>query len=408
MGRKEDNIKKAQTLLHQKERIRNIGTAAHIDHGKCLSADARIWVNGQWIRADELWSRFADRPRVPNQIGADVREVLSDLLWTRSLDMNSGATAFAQITHVWRLRTTEPLIEVETRDGRRIRTTAEHPFVVGSGVGLGYVEARDLKQGDALAVPRRLPSRTESDEDWAGLEQEFLLRLAQDPQILFEVGVEHRKPEHFSSPVEARRLLRAAEAARIPVAALYPMIKRVSLRRLTRGGRRARGIRLPDRTELEDFFWLVGLLFGDGDGQARIHMNDEDMLERARRVMNRFTGHSTISRSSRVPYLNPGSATFIRLLRVVFGYPGKRKAWSIRLPPTLHTAPLPVAAAFIQGYFDADGTVEKARSAVSATSVSEAFLDELQLLLLRFGVRSILLRKQGKNTLYVSGKKNLG
>src|SRR5437588_556570 len=27
MGRKEENIKKAQTLLHQKERIRNIGTA---------------------------------------------------------------------------------------------------------------------------------------------------------------------------------------------------------------------------------------------------------------------------------------------------------------------------------------------------------------------------------------------
>src|SRR5207247_4223769 len=78
------------------------------------------------------------------------------------------------------------------------------------------------------------------------------------------------------------------------------------------------------------------------------------------------------------------------------------------LPPLLHPAPLPIAAAFIQGYFDADGTVEKARSAVSATSVSEEFLDELQLLFLRFGIRSILLRKKGKNTLYVSGKKNLG
>jgi len=31
MGRKEENIKKAQALLHQKERIRNIGTAAHIE-----------------------------------------------------------------------------------------------------------------------------------------------------------------------------------------------------------------------------------------------------------------------------------------------------------------------------------------------------------------------------------------
>jgi len=42
MGRKEDNIKKAQTLLHQKERIRNIGTAAHVDHGKTTLSDSLI------------------------------------------------------------------------------------------------------------------------------------------------------------------------------------------------------------------------------------------------------------------------------------------------------------------------------------------------------------------------------
>jgi len=42
MGRKEDNIKKAQALLHQKERIRNIGTAAHVDHGKTTLSDSLI------------------------------------------------------------------------------------------------------------------------------------------------------------------------------------------------------------------------------------------------------------------------------------------------------------------------------------------------------------------------------
>src|SRR5919201_77474 len=42
MGRKEDNIKKAQALLHQKERIRNIGTAAHVDHGKTTRSDSLI------------------------------------------------------------------------------------------------------------------------------------------------------------------------------------------------------------------------------------------------------------------------------------------------------------------------------------------------------------------------------
>ncbi|MCQ5375584.1 MAG: elongation factor EF-2 [Methanomassiliicoccales archaeon] len=52
MGRKEDNIKKAQKLMLDPRHIRNIGTAAHIDHGKTTLSDNLI--AGAGMMSEEL------------------------------------------------------------------------------------------------------------------------------------------------------------------------------------------------------------------------------------------------------------------------------------------------------------------------------------------------------------------
>jgi len=52
MGRKEDNIKRAQALMTKPKQIRNIGTAAHIDHGKTTFSDNLI--AGAGMMSEEL------------------------------------------------------------------------------------------------------------------------------------------------------------------------------------------------------------------------------------------------------------------------------------------------------------------------------------------------------------------
>lgn len=52
MGRKEDNIRKAEKLMHKQEFIRNIGIAAHIDHGKTTLSDNLL--AGAGMMSEEL------------------------------------------------------------------------------------------------------------------------------------------------------------------------------------------------------------------------------------------------------------------------------------------------------------------------------------------------------------------
>ena len=52
MGRKEDNIKRATEIMHDREHIRNIAIAAHIDHGKTTLSDNLI--AGAGMMSEEL------------------------------------------------------------------------------------------------------------------------------------------------------------------------------------------------------------------------------------------------------------------------------------------------------------------------------------------------------------------
>ena len=52
MGRKEDNIKRATEVMHERERIRNLAIAAHIDHGKTTLSDNLI--AGAGMMSEEL------------------------------------------------------------------------------------------------------------------------------------------------------------------------------------------------------------------------------------------------------------------------------------------------------------------------------------------------------------------
>jgi len=166
------------------------------------------------------------------------------------------------------------------------------------------------------------------------------------------------------------------------------------------GGQRSKNSckqRLPQN--FKDLFYLAGLFIGDGS-RHKFVVGKPELAKRVISILESMQAKYYLRNYSyRTPEIGT-NYTLMYILNAIFDYPIKSKSHSVRVSDFVFKAPKEYAAAFISGYFDCDGTVERARRAISLTSVSKQILKDLQLLLLRFGCISTV---QG-DTLYIAGK----
>ncbi|AAM01894.1 Translation elongation and release factor (GTPase), contains an intein [Methanopyrus kandleri AV19] len=423
MGRKEKMAEKCRKLMTEPGKIRNIGIIAHIDHGKCVAPETKICLaDGRFVRADELFEELKERGRLVKCDESEEVYELREPVGVSSLDKDAVEIVEGKITHVWRLKA-DKLVEVEVKNGRSIRTTPEHKFLVLDPSG-EIVEKRadELEIGDYIVCTQKLVHEGMSEEE---LKREVFRRLGRDffvhlPEEEAESVLELAKERGIKAlwetlevdieensfyyqlrkgRIRADILVDLAEELGLDLADLYDAVE-VSYRSNTKS---TKPIRLP---EPEDLFYLAGLMFGDGcwnqltngseaiQGEVKRIASDMGLEVRVRRYEGK---------TARIDF----PETVPRILEALFDYPRRKKAHRIRVNDFLTRAPLDCIAEFIRGYFDADGTVEEGRSAVSVTSVSREFLEDLQLLLQKFDVASYLREGDGAYTLYVSGARSL-
>lgn len=171
----------------------------------------------------------------------------------------------------------------------------------------------------------------------------------------------------------------------------------------------------------EDLAYLLGYAVGDGSytrssrnrrGPRRLdlHMNLEDAPD-VKAVVDRVVARCL--RYRRVPvgvgaegegqpvhlplctregtqraWVSIRSAAFLRMLQALGLRPARAHEKSV--PHSILVAPRDATAAFLRGLFDADGTVSRPgeRPMVSLSSTSRRLIEEVQLLLLQFGIFS--------------------
>lgn len=412
----EDKSKKILELQKQPEFIRNIGVVAHIDHGKCISKDSRIYqVDGTLITAEDLFKK-AEKEGL--KFEETEEHIIYDLtkqdFYTFSLNKETGKLEKKQIQLAWKLKG-GTATKITLRNRFEITTTPEHKYIVLENYDFKDKEAKDIKLGDRIVCSRKL-----SVSNNLSLKKEILERLSNKnfyirlnetfgkklKEIILNHGIKTiRTPLKISSfycGVKKNRyqiedLLNLVKILKLNIENVYDNIESIVYRTGKWRGKNSNIVSLPKN--FEDFYYLAGLFTGDGHNKKFI-VGKKELGQEFIKICKELNISLTFRKYDRTPEIVT-NMTLAHMLNSLFDYPLKKKSHNVRISEFLFKSDNKHIAKFLKGYFDTDGCVEKARRAITLSSASAKMIDDLHLLLLRFGCISI---KEKDNTITISGQ----
>ncbi|SEH36804.1 intein C-terminal splicing region/intein N-terminal splicing region [Halopenitus malekzadehii] len=367
--------------------------------GLCVTGDTTIHTAEGFVPIRDLASEYH-----PNPVDTETsREADYDLY---TFDRESGAVELAESSHVWRMPE-KPCRRIETAHGKDVEASVNTPVLVCDADGIGWRDISDVDPGDHVAVPkytdverstppvREYVEFTEEKLKPTTAAIEFLrTRLREEFGTLRAAAAELNLTEDVIYDTLSNRHL-SLETLETIVNAIDADIDDVDVDRAML--RHGDGVAIPEKFDA-DLLYLIGLVFGDGDvmvsrrdenrGHVRLSNSDEELLEHAAEIIEaKFDKSVDVERQDdRVPYIRLHSATVARFFSNV-GVESPKN--DVSLDPGLTTAEH--ADAFLQGLFDADGSVcgrDDGGSSVQFSTVCRDLAEQVQLMLETYGVRA--------------------
>ncbi|MEW6328811.1 MAG: LAGLIDADG family homing endonuclease, partial [Candidatus Micrarchaeota archaeon] len=296
---------------------------------KCVRGDTKV------VLADGSIERIGDI--VEAELASKKVEGVEDGVYARSnhdilsLD-EDGKVEEEKATIFWKLEAPENIFEIETSSGKRVSTTPEHPFfVLGSDGFVKAKKAEELEKGEFIATPRTLPIK----------------------------GARQRLPE------------------------------------VRRGKTNASHIRIPEFLT-PDFARALGYLTGDGYVRRTASYEisftncDNALLDDFREILLSEFGLKTSLKIDKRNGVRSASAFSVELGEILEKMGMLASSQEKKIPREILKSPNGVAREFIRAYFDCEGSVRSKRGDIYAVSYSRELLEEMQILLLRFGIISQL------------------
>lgn len=330
--------------------------------GKCVVGSTPVFLaDGRLVRIQDLYNAFAPRgEREREESIVSLPEPLP------VFTLGHEGIRVGRATALYRGRTHQ-LTEVRLRSGRGVRLTPIHRLFRFRDGEIEEVPAAELRQGDALVVPRKLalpsmylpvaiPSRARVADQ--GARERVAARMA-------EVGTAGGRGLGLSPDTYWNyRLQRTAPPVGLALSLGVPV-------RRIRAERSSKAVAVPERFD-EAVAEYLGLLSSEGmikSGRVvEFYNNDRTLLDRYRGLLWQLFGLTGTERRDRTVMAISVASRALVLLLQEWGFPTRAKSRTLSLVKALAASPETVVAAFLRAYAAGDGHFGQGTLEISTAS----------------------------------------
>jgi len=400
-----------------------ITVCGHVDHGKCVSGETIIpLVDGTLITAKELFESNFNEQKAEKIEDGVIQDISKKKIGIFSFDGKNIIDK--NISHIWK-RETKKLIEIKLSSGDIIKTTPEHPFYVLKGINGEWKRADEIDEKMCVAIPSKinfqnsnvLPLIINKIKEL----NNFVCFIKENSEI-FE-KLKNKNISDIERKLKVKNLRDSIKNKRLKIEDFfiltsyfkfldeeaYNMIDTMKNANMGwRVGHTSKAMKLPNLNELEKLGYILGCIAGDGHLSSTnviLNNNDKDIQEKYQEYLkNVFYIDSKFKIAHTCDTIcDCTGKTFRRFISEVIGIPEGNKSGIVSVPE-IAKKNKEIFRGFLSGLFDTDGYVSPFNNSIEITSKSNKLLKECSILLLNFGIHSVVYEKNEYYTLRIANK----
>ncbi|MBI3413687.1 MAG: Flp pilus assembly complex ATPase component TadA [Candidatus Aenigmarchaeota archaeon] len=299
-----------------------------------------------------------------------------------------------KVTAVWKRPNDKKLIKIKTKKGKTVLTTQEHPYFCLSESEFSKIRADEIKPSMMIATPRYI-----SIED-TNIDEFTISDIPDDSYINLPKKSILNKTGNLSADDEDLQAIRKIRS-KVIKAKLFKKLASKNEFEFDqiefKGRTSSKPVKLPKLNR--DFMSFLGYVYGDGSIEksgVSFHNTNCQLrkifVDLSKKIFGLDAKEEYSNRYGKITKARIHNREIVRFLRNI-GIPAGRKASILELKGRFLKLPKDLIKSFIRSYFDCDSGVSNSRREIEFSTASKAMVNQMQSLLLRFGIISSVYEK---------------